>query len=88
MRIADDALPQIQAPVLVLHARRDHTAPVACAQRIAERARARRVRILERSFHLIASDVERDLVATEVIDFIGQAAAHPAGKPGDASCVT
>jgi len=92
MRVVDEVLPQIQAPVLVLHARRDHTAPVACAQRIAERARARRVRILERSFHLIAGDVERDLVAAEVIDFIGQAAgrsaAPPDGKPGDASCVT
>jgi carboxylesterase len=88
MRIVDDALPQIQSPVLVLHARRDHTAPVACAQRIAERARACRVRILERSFHLIASDVERDLVASEVIDFIGHAAAQPRGKPGDPSCVT
>jgi carboxylesterase len=88
MRIVDDALPQIQVPVLVLHARRDHTAPVACAQRIAERARARRVRILERSFHLIASDVERDLVAAEVIDFIGHAAAQPPRKTGDASCAT
>ena len=87
MRIVDDELPRIQVPVLVLHARRDHTAPVACARRIAERARARRVRILERSFHLIASDVERDLVASEVIDFIGHAAAQPPGKPGDASCV-
>ena len=92
MRVVDEALPQIESPVLVLHARRDHTAPVACAQRIAERTRARCVRILERSFHLIASDVERDLVATEVIDFIGQAAERSAaptdGKPGDASCVT
>lgn len=70
MRITDDALPQIAAPVLVLHAQRDHTAPVACAARIAARARARRVRILPRSYHLIAADVERDIVATEVAAFL------------------
>ena len=84
MRVVDAELPQVEPPVLVLHARRDHTAPVACAMRIAERTRARRVRILERSFHLIASDVERDLVAAEVIAFIG----HTAGQPGELSCVT
>jgi carboxylesterase len=70
MRVATDALPAITQPVLVLHARRDHTAPVACAARIAELARARRVRILDRSYHLIAADVERDIVAAEVIDFL------------------
>ncbi|HEU4726342.1 MAG TPA: alpha/beta fold hydrolase, partial [Kofleriaceae bacterium] len=33
MRIVDGELPRIAAPVLVLHGRRDHTAPVACAAR-------------------------------------------------------
>ena len=91
MPIVEAALPQIAAPVLVVHARRDHTAPVACAARIAERARARRVRILPRSFHLIAIDVERDLVAGEVIAFLGRhAAPRPATPPtsGEMSCVT
>jgi len=95
MRVVDDELPRVEPPVLVLHARRDHTAPVACAQRIAERARARRVRILDRSFHLIAVDVERDIVAAEVSEFIGRCAAQPAGPPagqtgqnGEMSCVT
>jgi len=70
MQVADAALPAITQPVLVVHAQNDHTAPVACAQRIAERARARRVRILPRSYHLIAADVERDVVAAEVLAFI------------------
>lgn len=70
MKITDDALPRITQPVLVLHATQDHTAPVACAQRIAERAHARRVRILPRSYHLIAVDVERDIVAAEVANFL------------------
>ena len=70
MKVADEALPNITQPVLVLHATQDHTAPVACAQRIAERAHAKRVRILPRSYHLIAVDVERDIVAAEVVEFL------------------
>lgn len=85
MRVVDAALPQIAAPVLVLHAEHDHTAPVACARRIAERARARRVRILPRSYHLIAIDVERDVVADEVQSFLRT---HATRHPGDPPCVT
>jgi len=80
MRIADEALPQISQPVLVLHAEQDHTAPVACAARIAERAHAARVRILPESYHLIAADVERDIVAAEVIDFLRRHA-RPTAAP-------
>jgi carboxylesterase len=70
MHVVDAALPQVTQPVLVLHGRHDHTAPVACAPRIAEATRAVRLRILPRSYHLIAVDVERDAVAAEVISFI------------------
>jgi carboxylesterase len=84
MPVVDAALPQITAPVLVVHARHDHTAPVACARHIAERARARRLRILPRSFHLIAIDVEREIVAAEVLAFVRR---HVARSPGDSSCV-
>ncbi|HLL21828.1 MAG TPA: alpha/beta fold hydrolase [Kofleriaceae bacterium] len=70
MRVVDEALPRIAQPVLVLHATRDHTAPVACAHHIAEATRAVRVRILPASYHLIAVDVERDIVAAEVLHFI------------------
>ncbi|HET7502167.1 MAG TPA: alpha/beta fold hydrolase [Kofleriaceae bacterium] len=85
MRVVDAELPRIAAPVLVLHGRRDHTAPVACATRIAARTRTRNVRILPHSFHLIAVDVERDIVAAEVIDFVRR---HAATSPGDSPCVT
>ncbi len=78
MRVVDAELPLITQPVLVLHAANDHTAPVACAARIAEQTRAARVRILPRSFHLIATDVERDIVAAEVTSFVR----------GAKSCVT
>jgi carboxylesterase len=87
MRVVEDALPQVTPPVLVVHARRDHTAPVACAARIAELTRARRVRILPRSFHLIAADVERDIVATEVIDFLRLHATRPPQGQG-LTCAT
>jgi carboxylesterase len=72
MTIVDDALPQITAPTLVLHARHDHTAPVACAEHIARRARAERIRVLDRSFHLISVDLERDIVAAEVGSFLSR----------------
>lgn len=87
MQVVDDALPRLAQPVLVLHASHDHTAPVACAARIAARARARRVRILPRSYHLIAADVERDLVATEVASFLRR---HAVPRParGGLRCVT
>ena len=84
MPIVDEALPHIEPPVLVLHARHDHTAPVACATRIAGRARARRLRILPRSYHLIAVDVERDIVAAEVSVFVRRHAT----RQGDPACVT
>ncbi len=80
MKVADDALPSVTQPVLVLHATQDHTAPVACAQRIAERTHAARVRILPRSYHLIAVDVEREIVAAEVVSFLRQI--------GDSTCAT
>ena len=70
MTVVDASLGNVTQPTLVLHARQDHTAPVACADRIAEATRAERVRILPRSYHLIAVDVERDIVAAEVIQFV------------------
>jgi carboxylesterase len=70
MRIVDQSLDRIDQPLLVLHGQHDHTAPVACAYRLAQRAKAERMRIFPRSYHLLAADVERELVATEVIDFL------------------
>lgn len=71
MEVVDRALPEVRAPLLVLHGQHDHTAPVGSASRIAERVQARdlRVRILPRSFHLIALDEERTVVAAEVGTF-------------------
>ncbi len=87
MAITDAALPKITQPVLVLHARHDHTAPIACAAHIAARTRAVRTRILDRSYHLIAADVERDIVAAEVADFLRRHV-RPAAHLGDLACAT
>ena len=89
MTIADAALPAITQPVLVLHGQHDHTAPVACARHIATRARATRLRILPRSYHLIAADVERDIVAAEVIHFVRRHVQTTTTRPiGDLACAT
>lgn len=68
----DRSLPRVRVPTLVIHARNDHTAPFACSQRIVATVGAETVkhRVLARSYHLIAVDVERDLVAEEVAGFV------------------
>jgi carboxylesterase len=81
MRIAGESLDHVTQPVLVLHAKHDHTAPVACAAELAKRTHAARTRILERSYHLIAADVERDIVAAEVRTFLRR-------HIGEHSCAT
>ncbi|HEY4240875.1 MAG TPA: alpha/beta fold hydrolase [Kofleriaceae bacterium] len=70
MDVVRAKLEDVRAPLLVLHGRQDHTAPVACAFEIAQRARAHRLRILPESFHVLPADVERDIVAAEVIAFL------------------
>lgn len=86
------SLPRVRVPTLVMHGRHDHTAPYACSERIAARVAAAHVRhrALARSYHLIAVDVERDLVAGEVAGFLDatvlrpeQRAAH--ARPGEAA---
>ena len=74
MRVVDDLLPAVRRPLLVLHGAQDHTAPVACAHQIAARVHAEplRVRILPESYHLLAIDVERTIVAAEVGSFFAR----------------
>ncbi|MEZ4364936.1 MAG: alpha/beta fold hydrolase [Kofleriaceae bacterium] len=67
------ALPAIRQPVLVVHSVADHTAPVGSAARIQGLVPQARLRLLEHSFHLLAVDVDREVVAAEVGDFL---AAH------------
>jgi len=87
MRVVDQSLEQVTQPTLVLHGSHDHTAPVACATRIARKTRAVRMRILPRSYHLIAADVERDIVAAEVVDFLRRHV-RPHVSTGELACAT
>ena len=75
-------LDQVRAPVLILHGKQDHTVPFACAAALAAKTRAERVRVLERSYHLLASDVERDIVAAEVGTFVTRHLAPVPASPG------
>jgi carboxylesterase len=66
------ALPSVRAPALIVHARRDHTAPFACADWLAARLPGARRLTLERSFHLVTLDVERDAVLRAVDSFFSE----------------
>jgi carboxylesterase len=71
MRIVRADLEEIRVPTVVVHAEQDHTAPFACAHEIVRRVSTDEVRFraLPRSFHLVACDLERDVVAAEVATF-------------------
>lgn len=71
MRAVDALLPAVRAPLLIVHATHDHTAPVDSAARLARRVASldQRTVILPRSFHLVTLDVERGVVADEVATF-------------------
>ena len=65
-------LPGVKTPLILAHARQDHTAPYACAAGILKRIGSRDVRALslENSYHVITLDVERAELARAVGDFL------------------
>lgn len=66
-----DVLPHVRAPLLVLHGRHDHTAPVEFADRVAQRVGSSHVHkvVLPRSFHIVAHDLDREHAQAEVVRF-------------------
>lgn len=70
-RHVDALLPGIAAPALVVAGRRDHTVKLSGARRLARRIGSgpAKLVVLERSFHLVGIDVERDRCAEEVAGF-------------------
>lgn len=76
-------LPHVRAPLLLLHGRHDHTAPVTYADRVAQRVASAQVEqvVLPRSFHIIAHDLDRERACAEVVRF----AIRVLGSP-DSSC--
>lgn len=65
-------VPAVKLPALIMHADHDHVAPPACARELYERLATRDKRLvrLPESYHIITVDVEKELVAREVGDFL------------------
>lgn len=80
-------LPAIKAPTLVVHGRQDHTVPMedsleltgCLGSDVIERL------WLDRSFHIVTLDVERDTVIDAATRFLAQHAGWPAGAAGPAA---
>ena len=87
-------LPAIKTPVMVVHGRQDHTVPMedsleltgCLGSDVIERL------WLDKSFHIVTLDVERDTVVDGVTRFLAQHAGWPAGtaaaQPGNAAAPT
>ena len=63
---------RLDCPLLVVHARQDHTAPLDSATALVQAASAApwvRLRILDDGYHVITRDVCADRVASEVVRF-------------------
>jgi len=71
IRFVKRALPAIQAPVLMIHARDDDVASLANPRFIARRIGSRVVHqtVVEDSYHLITLDNDRDLAALKTVQF-------------------
>jgi len=71
-RLALASAPAITQPTLVIHARQDHTVPVAAAEALFARigAAEKRLVVLPDSFHVVTVDRERDRVRDEITAFV------------------
>lgn len=65
-------LPHVRQPALIIHSAQDHTAPLINLT-VLERAlpSVRRTVVLERSFHVLTVDAEKEIVAQEITQFVG-----------------
>jgi carboxylesterase len=67
-------LPRVTQPALVIHGRHDHVAPPSNVALLRRHLGSRMVEahLLERSWHVLTEDVERDLVARLMIGFLNR----------------
>ncbi len=81
-RHVDGLLPRVRAPALVVAGRRDHTVKLGGARRIAARIGSgpAQLVILDRSFHLVGIDVEREACADAVAAFFARLAEPRTGE--------
>lgn len=70
-RLITPALSQITTPLLVIHAREDHTAPPRGAQLLFDRvAGPKQLRWCEHSYHVLSLDYEREQVNRWILEFL------------------
>lgn len=71
---------RLATPVVVMHGRHDHTAPVANARRLFQLLRTadRRLIIYPRSWHILPMDVEHERVVADCVSFINDPIAFTA----------
>ena len=78
-------LPSVTQPALLLHGRHDHSVPVANLELLRSELGSRSIEthVLERSWHVVTLDYDRDEVARLAAAFLDRVAAEaaPAGRP-------
>jgi carboxylesterase len=70
-------LPRIGQPVLAIHARQDHTAPLANLSLLRRLPNLREAIVLEQSYHVISVDREKERVADAVVRFANEIGGAP-----------
>jgi carboxylesterase len=75
-RLVWNDAPALTQPTLVMHATNDHTCPIDTARSLFERlgSHDKRLVVLDRSFHVVTVDCQREQVLTELDTFIKQRA--------------
>lgn len=73
-RLVRTQLPEVVQPALLLHGRRDHTVPLRCHHRLRRGLGGRWIEshVLERSWHVLPEDHDRDEVGRLAADFLGR----------------
>jgi carboxylesterase len=72
--VVDRELPQVRAPLCILHGAQDHTIPPLASEIVARRVRSPRVErhVLRDSYHVVGIDVDRDQVCDLAASFIDE----------------
>jgi carboxylesterase len=75
-RVVRGELDRVRQPTLLLHGRHDHNAPVTSMVRLRQKLGSRTVEahVLERSWHVVTLDYDRDEVARLTADFLDRVA--------------
>jgi carboxylesterase len=75
---AKDALPWVTSPILVMHGRNDHTVHPSNADYIYEHVGStdKQILWLERSYHVVTLDYDKDVVAERTLGFIKEHTKH------------